>query len=385
MKITVTNFKSINYIELELAPLTILLGPPASGKSNILDALALIGYFNRFLLMDREYDNNAANFEPLTLISRFNEHSQLFKCHDLTRRISISVANDGEQSRLNIYYSRGRMNIDINNVVIPWDLKSLISGPMLEVRNALNQASRGKTLIEARLYGYDRYGLASSTCSSSLNCGFHLRLRNVQAKSLPKNVMSEFGWNASTIIKMFPDIVTDLNNVMVENLNEKVEVKVLRSGIVTIFDYDIEVEVLTVSDSIFRALYYLMAIRSAMNYVKFYGLEKRFLLLLEEPEAHTFPFFLNLFADYVAKATDVLYVVITTHNPILVSMLWDKIKYVRTYYVIRDKDGSTKALEIDMDKLAEEVRTAEDILLMPPHEVISKYSVGTKHAEPKMR
>jgi AAA15 family ATPase/GTPase len=42
MKINIENFKSIEKLALDLAPLTILIGPPAGGKSNILDAIMLI-------------------------------------------------------------------------------------------------------------------------------------------------------------------------------------------------------------------------------------------------------------------------------------------------------------------------------------------------------
>jgi len=68
----VSNFKSIEELELELAPLTILIGPPASGKSNILDSIALAGYFNRILLLNKEYGNVVSNLEPITVMARFN-------------------------------------------------------------------------------------------------------------------------------------------------------------------------------------------------------------------------------------------------------------------------------------------------------------------------
>ncbi len=97
MRLKIENFKSIGNAEILLAPLTILLGPPASGKSNILDAIALAGYFNRLLLLDKEYDNNAGNLEPLQLISRFTQPQQLFKYHDLTKKISITMGIDNEK------------------------------------------------------------------------------------------------------------------------------------------------------------------------------------------------------------------------------------------------------------------------------------------------
>ena len=40
--IRIKNFRSIGEIDLELSPLTVLVGPNASGKSNILDALQFV-------------------------------------------------------------------------------------------------------------------------------------------------------------------------------------------------------------------------------------------------------------------------------------------------------------------------------------------------------
>ena len=382
MQLGITNFKSINNITLKLAPITILLGPPASGKSNILDAIALIGYFNRLFLLDKEYADNAINLEPLMLIARFNDYYQLFRNHDLTRRISIGVSN-GKHSVLIISYEQGKVKTLLNGYVIPWDLRAQLSGSQQGIRNILREAFKDRLLVEARLYGYDRYGLASSICINPTSCGFHLHLKGLQARSFPKSIMSEFGWNATTVIKMSQDVVVQLNNILIEYMNEKVEVKVLRQGSVVIFDYDFEIDPLAVSDSIFRALYYLMAIKSAMNYVKQYGLERKFILLLEEPEAHVFPYYLNILTDHIIRAKDSLYVVIATHNPILVSMLWDKVKNLKTYYVFRvgtgREPGSTKVQEIDVGKLAKELKTSEDLLLMPSHEVLSRYAIGISY------
>ncbi|MCD6300438.1 MAG: ATP-binding protein, partial [Staphylothermus sp.] len=243
--------------------------------------------------------------------------------------------------------------------------------------NRLNIASKieNKMLIEARVYGYDRYGLTLSSCPDSLHCGFHLRLRNMMTRNVPKHILSELGWNALITAKSSQEIIVNLNYIIAEKLGEKVEVKVSRSGSIIVFDYDVEVDVTSVSDSIFRMLYYLLALRSAINYVKLYGLEKRFIIMLEEPEAHVFPFFVDLLADYIAKATENMYVIITTHNPILVSALWDRIKNVKTYYVMRDKLGSTNIVEIDIARLAEELITSEDLLFMAPSEVLQKYIV----------
>jgi len=141
-----------------------------------------------------------------------------------------------------------------------------------------------------------------------------------------------------------------------------------------VFDRDYEVESSSVSDAVFRTLYYLMAVRTSMNYVKLHGLEGRYVVLLEEPEAHVFPYFLPLLANYLARAAEHMYVVVTTHNPLFVSMLWDRVKELKTYYVARDREGLTQAWEVDVGKLARDLATAEDLLYTPPREVVAKYS-----------
>jgi len=194
-------------------------------------------------------------------------------------------------------------------------------GPFTEVRNALSQVAKGKLLVESRLYGYDRYGLSSPQCASPTLCGFNMRLKGVQAIPTPKSILSELGWNAPSLIRFVRDVVVELNDLLRENMDTRVEVKVSLLGTVTVYDYDYEIEPVTVSDTVFRALYYLMALRTSTNYAKLYGLERRFALLLEEPEAHVFPYYLDTLANYIAKARDYIYIVVTTHNPLLVSML----------------------------------------------------------------
>ena len=373
LKVIIRNFKSIDHAELQLAPLTLLIGPPASGKSNILDAIALAGYFGRFCVLDEEYENNASELEPLTNIVRFQDPSQLFRHYDVTRRIGIDIEWDNLRTTFSVFYERGQPRVSINEMNVPWNLITLPNNPMQEVRTSLSQAF-GDNITEARLYGYDRYGLTSQTCQSRILCGFSLRLANNNAVSTPKHVLSELGWNAPLMVRNAPDLIVELNESIAKHLEQKIEVKVLRSGAITIFDYDMEMETYSVSDSIFRALYYLTAILSASKYTKLHGLENRFVILLEEPEAHMFPYFLNLLVDYIARATKVARVVLATHNPILVSMLWDRVKEVRTHYVTRDNRGSTMVTEIDMDKMAKDLRTAEELLFMPPSEVLGNYS-----------
>ena len=104
----------------------------------------------------------------------------------------------------------------------------------------------------------------------------------------PCNVLSGFGWNAPRIVRSAIDVTSNLNEALREAIDEKIEIKVLRPGSIPVFDYDVEVEPLS-SNSLFRTLYYALALKSAINYAKLHGLEGRSIALLEELETHILP------------------------------------------------------------------------------------------------
>jgi len=373
MRVSISNFRSIEDLKIELAPLTILIGPPASGKSNILDAIELAGYLNRFIMLDKEYGNKVNYLEEPSYILRFSEQKNLFRNEDISRPITISISNKNLALNIKIFFERGNMYLHINSKNMYWDF-NLRSLSTFFLKDSLINAI-GNNFFEARLYAYDRYGLSVQQCMYSFPCGFHIYLKGSNSRLYPKNVLSELGWNAPVIIKSSPSIVRDINNIIEEYIG-KVEVKTLRSGAITIFDHDVEVEANAVSDTILRSLYYLLAIQSTKNYVKMYGLEKRHILLLEEPESHLFPYFIDLLAQYISEILDIAYVVTTTHNPLLISMLWDKVRDIKTYYVFRDRRGTTKLKEIDIKRLSSEIVTAEELLHMKPGEILKKYVRG---------
>jgi hypothetical protein len=155
---------------------------------------------------------------------------------------------------------------------------------------------------------------------------------------------------------------------------------VRKTGEVLILDYRNEVDAVGVSEAIYRLLYNLLAIKSSLYYAKIYGLEKKLIIMLEEPEAHIFPYFLELLVEYIGKAINIVNIFITTHNPLFTSLLCDKVKNVKAYYVYRGPEGPTSMRELDIKKLADEVLTIEDILLMRPNEVLEKYTVEASEA-----
>jgi predicted ATPase len=369
-RIKIQNFKSIENLDMELAPVTLLIGPPACGKSNILEALTFAGYMSRLNVLDKEYGNVGTNLEPPQQILRFSSHEQFFKNYDLTRRVSVEIVGNKVKNVIELYYEKGQPRLKVNNILIPWVLSGLPGDPMTAARNELKKAESVSPLIEAKLYGFDRYGL---------NMSFHSYVKTGSA--YPQNILSELGRNAMRIMRIVQDVIIDINNTIVSELDLKTEFQVLRSGAITLFDHYYEVDPVLSSDTLFRVLYYLSALRSSLNYVKIHGLEKRLLILLEEPEAHSFPYFFDMLVKAVERVSEIAYVILTTHNSMLVSKLWEGVKNLKTYYVYRDSYGGTKSIKLDVSKLAKDLSLPDEIMLMPVKEVVERYSVRLEKVE----
>jgi len=360
MLVKIENFKSIAQIEMYLAPLTILVGPPGVGKSNILDAAVLAGYFGRFLSDVYTY----GRYEPLPLLIRCPHMRPgcLFTYGDVTKRVAIELETEtGRKVAVEIKNSDGGLAIAVNGVEIRWEFQVDKLPDTTALKKALAQP------IEARLYGYDRYGL------SSYMHGLAAIMKRDLSIPSPRTVLSELGQNFRAVSGAVHEVVLKLNTILRELAG--IEVKVLQSGLVAIFDHDYEADLFSVSDSLLRALYYLTAIKTSTNYVKLYKLEKNYVLLLESPDTHMPLHLYPLLAENIVRASQHIYVVLEAHNPLFVSMLWDKAKEVKTYYVARGEDGLTQTWEVDVRKLARDSLTSEDLLRMSPWEVVGKYTV----------
>ena len=351
--IEIRNYKSVGDVKMRLGRVTVLIGPAASGKSNILEALALATYFDRYALYD--------GVEPLHKLIRTEEVDDLFTFHDLTRAVEISLNASEWNKRLRLYFQKG-LRLEVNNEQLP-----VVESPTQRHGNRL--CLRGKkyyclhtegikNLLEAvgdrvlgRFYGFDRF---RGDVISGGRVG------------TPRDLLREDGMNIHVAAGRQLEVIRDINAELQEF--GRIEVKLLREGVV-LFDNDVEMKPSAASDSIYRVFYYLIGLASTVYFVKTNGLEGRTSALLEEPEAQIFPRFFNLLVKYVATLSEVGYVVISTHSPVLVSMLRDKVD-VTLYYVYRGERGLTEVAELDKDKLARELVTSLDLLFMKPREAL---------------
>ena len=62
IKVSIENYKTIDSLQLDIKPVTILVGPPNTGKSNILEALYIAGIPGKLYMAPKEYEDGEGLF-----------------------------------------------------------------------------------------------------------------------------------------------------------------------------------------------------------------------------------------------------------------------------------------------------------------------------------
>ena len=117
--------------------------------------------------------------------------------------------------------------------------------------------------------------------------------------------------------------------------------EVILTGYSSSFEETDEDPYITASDGLQRLVFYLSAVNSNRNSV----------LIFEEPEAHTFPYYTKLLAEHIARDTSNIYF-ISTHNPyVLLSLIEKAPKDDVAVFITYIDDGMTKVRSVAGDEL----------------------------------
>jgi len=352
----IKNYKSIKEIILKADKVTILIGPPASGKSNILEALFLIGFIHKLANEKEQYQSNIRNVPPLSTVLRLSTFDDIFY-FGLGENIEIGEFEENKIKSLIISNTETNLTIDMPDGTevhrLP-HIRNLLFNYPKQWPHVLNVFSH-----ITRFYAFDRFNALTNM------------IRLDRQTNVPMDYLDELGRNINNILRRVRLVINIVNDIFGE-YGLKIEAKFLREGRFVVFDYNYEVSPNALSDTFYRFLYYLTAIYSNYNYVGLNGLKDKLILLLEEPESHVYPYASKVLAEHIAKTINRLKFIITTHNPHLISAIWDKVKEVTTYYVLRDTTGSTVVYHVNMEKLSEKMVDAYDLLVYKPKKLIEE-------------
>lgn len=405
LRVKIKNFKSISDLTINLGDLTILIGPAASGKSNLLEALETIGYANKVLIESRlgEYPKGY----PL---APFNEYVRTIRCLDLINRFAMSNSTRSEivlqdtQENLNIVAeiecsqdpSSVIFNYKINKIngkfkaqlvarpglgsldgVVSDGLEALINvlAPFISifqlaepVKDKQDLEKLPKYAISPRLYGFDRMSVITN-----------IMYKNTK-KRYPYSYLEERATNIGWILYNNEKIVEEINDIF-RDFDIRIEVEPLSDGQLAFKDYGKDVGPVSISDTVLRLLYMLTALllSKEINY-KSDGVRIAPLVMLEEPEAHIYPFVLSeIILALYETLTNNAPLLITTHSGSLAQRLWEEFstkRDVRVYYVWREHVRGTLLYEIMLSDLLNEGSDIEDLILQPTEKIKEFIEMG---------
>jgi AAA15 family ATPase/GTPase len=322
--VEIKNFKSIKDLRLDCKRVNVFIGKPNVGKSNILEALGLLGgNFD-----DRKYLNGNIRYEYIR---------QLFRDSDLTEPISVTTPKI--RTLLEKDYSFDEKEVfnlakaEFGSVGI-----FIMLFPMGEIgtsrtgvydTNKENDPFKNHRMSIVKKYDFDSSTKFTNTFNNYL---------------LPPS-----GHNLYSVIEKKTDLWEEFSKLFVEQKlefilsdNEQSFLLQRKEGFKAK-----QYPFFSIADTFRRYMFYLTAIESNKDSV----------LIFEEPEVHSFPPYIKSLAQrMVSSETNQFF--IATHSPYLLNTLIDELDESElsvfiTYY--RDYQTHVRALTAD------ELREARDL------------------------
>jgi AAA15 family ATPase/GTPase len=316
--IEIKNFKSIRHAKIEdCRRVNVFIGYPNVGKSNILEALSLLGYVKKDV------------FLPLSSICRFKELTDIFMDGD--KRKNIEIWGGG--------YIFSAKLVD----------KLQVTGAIIDAGRYLSDIDF--TLLEPlKEFNFNKQGSYTNTHVKEYNekIGYVKKyeynpLKILAPSNNPTILNFPYGSNLSEVIRYNEDLrkecgelfaAYNLKIVFDENQNMLVQKQLDEFSA---FQFSMS----QVADTLQRLIFHKAAILTNENTV----------LLFEEPEAHMFPPYIAKFTNDIVHDENKNQFFITTHSPFVLNDLIENLQGDElAIYIVRYKKETGETL---IDRLSE--------------------------------
>lgn len=346
-ELSIRNFKSIKEVDLKCGRINVFIGEPNVGKSNILEAIALLS--GEIVKDGEKFGVGGIRFEKTANLF----YEQKFK--DLT----ISISSDSHRS--SIYYVDSGFNFLLGNFEAIYRYQLLEEAPFKNLGD-LKNLDLGSFITavigsSGDFFSLDKQGVSRSVQTQSI---LSTNINQYRFKPFKQNNSSRdfklstpFGDNLFSVIESHSDLRDEVGEFIrpfgytfvLDPVNEVMSMQKL-DGM-----YAISTPYSMIADTLQRMIFHFAAIYSNYNSV----------LLFEEPESHSFPPYIDMLAErIVASETNQFFM--TTHSPFILDkmMSYSDTESVAIHYVYYE-EGQSKIKTLSEAKIQELLDNGVDV------------------------
>jgi hypothetical protein len=301
-KLSISNFKSIRQLDIDCKKVNLFIGEPNTGKSNILEAIALLSWAGRVIGDLGDY----VRFETIPDIfydGLLDDDIRISTTGEPTAEVHVSFKEDK-------FLFRGESN---PSPFVTLDYEGRING---------GDYSKTRSI---RFFRFKDTGKYDEKEAGSLRSpdGTNMFSVVISSKEL-RETMAEFFRKYGLRLILKPQ-------------ERRFELQKQAGDLIFNFPY------LLTSDTVRRIIFYIVAMAS----------NKESVLVFEEPESNAFPYYTKYLGERIARdETNQFF--IATHNPYLLSAVIEKgrkedVQIFITYF----KDYQTKVKPLTPDEVVE--------------------------------
>ena len=351
-KLDIENYKSIQKLSLSPGRVNLFIGKPASGKSNIIEAISLLSKRN----------------VSIKDMVRMKEYNDLIYDRDIERKITIESDNPS----FKMFYKDGFyfVNYEDSKFIENYlpNRKLFTDGFGNETENTLATRLFYQAILpylnkETGILGYKLDSNDTLKTDNKFIPEYYLsenifyykfKLASAFDDKTTERLNAPFGNNLPQIIltrgslkKIITEILSDYDLKLGLNPNENT-IKILKEQGGVLYEYPF----VSLSDSLQRIIFYVTAMHTENS-----------TLLLEEPEAQVFPFYNKYLGEKIALDTSNQYFVATHNFPFLSSILQKTDPKDLRIYITYYEDYQTKVYSFPQEKFSEIYDMENDFFL----------------------
>ncbi|MCU0444043.1 MAG: AAA family ATPase [Microscillaceae bacterium] len=339
----IENFKSIKLLKMDCRRINVFIGKPNVGKSNILEAISLLGF---------PYEKNTNKF--FSSFVRYEGLKNLFYDSELQNVVKVKT------NYLVAFLRYHLNNINAFDILLAkneeeWDkISKERSISINEIGNLLKEKNFEGYYLALNHNGYiiSAYDDYLKTFMGRVKKYDFNKAYNFE-NQFPLFLLPPLGDNLFTILYQLKDLAKEVSSffaeyglqlVLIANENKLIIQKNL-DGFVYQYPYS------GIADTLQRIIFYLAAIHSNKDSV----------LVLEEPEVHSFPPYTKILADKIVQDTDNQYF-ITTHSPYLLHTIIENTDFADLgIFITYFEDYQTKVRMLNHEEIRDVLDDSIDI------------------------